>query len=263
MNNILNEIYEHKKTSLDARKREMPLEKLKEHGPRIAPLRDFRSAIARKDRVNIIAEIKKASPSAGMLRADIDPAALAAEYAAAGAAALSVLTEEKYFQGDLSYLQKAREQVSVPLLRKDFIFDEYQVHESLAAGADAILLIAALLETHRMASLIELSNELGLDCLVEVHDEQELKKVLHTPADIIGINNRNLNDFSVNLATAEELATKIPAGKIIVIESGIKNVVDVRNFYGMGICTFLVGEALLRSADIKGTLRELKGAANG
>jgi len=263
MHSILQEIYENTKAAVERRKIEKPLNRLKDEISGIAPLRDFYAAVSRKDRVNVIAEIKKASPSAGAIRGEIDPGDCAAGYAEAGAAAISVLTEEKYFHGDLSFLLRARQKAPVPLLRKDFIFDPYQVHESLAAGADAILLIAAMVEKDRLKGLVELAFELGLDCLLEVHDEDDLVKALATPARIIGVNTRDLNDFSVKLETAEMLLPKIPDGKTVVIESGIKGPEDVRRFTRLGVRSFLVGETLMRSTDVRATLRGLKEAVNG
>jgi indole-3-glycerol phosphate synthase len=263
MNSILREIYENKKATVERLKKECPIERLQQRSARMAPLRDFRTAIARKGRINVIAEIKKASPSAGVIRGRIDPGRQAESYAEAGAAAISVLTEEKYFQGDAAYLLAARNSAPVPILRKDFIFDPYQVRESLVLGADAILLIAAMLEKSRLQDLVALAGEIGLDCLLEVHDEEDLAKALATRAEIIGINNRNLNDFSVDLNNAAALIPLVPKGKIIVVESGIREVADIRRFNALGVRAFLVGETLMRSADIRKTMQEIKGAING
>lgn len=244
MNDRLREIVESKRKSLEARKRE--------------PRRSLFKALSTKGSVNIIAELKKASPSAGIISRDFKPGSIAKRYAAGGAAALSVLTEEKYFKGDISYLKAAREVTKIPVLRKDFIFDAYQVYESAFTGADAILLIAALLDNRRLTSLIALADELGLECLVEVHTQSELKRVLRTPARIIGINNRNLKDLSVDSGRALSLARKVPKGRLVVIESGIKTNKDMEPYLNNGIRAFLIGEMLMRSKDPVKTLKELR-----
>lgn len=263
MNSKLIEIYESKKASLESLKTAVPLADLKKRACRRRSVRDFKAAIARDGQINVIAEIKKASPSAGTISADLDPVKLAKEYADAGAAALSVLTEEKYFKGELRYIAQVKDAVSLPVLRKDFIFDEYQVYESLDAGADAILLIAAILSPEMLADLVVLGKEQGLSCLVEVHDEKDLEAALGTAADIIGINNRDLNDFTIDMSTAERIAAGVPKGKAIVVESGIKGTDDIGRYYRQGLNSFLIGETLVRSGNIKETLRAFKGVVNG
>ena len=199
--------------------------------------------------VNIIAEIKRASPSKGLICKDFDPLAIAQTYQAAGAVAISILTEEDYFQGSLEILKAVRAVVTLPILRKDFIFDEYQVYEAAQAGADAFLLIAALLTPKQMTNLIHLGNELGLDALVEVHTATELTAVLTCPATIIGINNRNLKTFQVDLNTSLELAKISPKAMMLVSESGINNASDIAQLQPAGFKAFLVGEQLMRASN--------------
>jgi len=205
----------------------------------------------------VIAEIKKASPSAGLIRADFDPAAIAARYAWAGAACLSVLTDEPYFQGNDRYLAEARAACALPVLRKDFTIDPWQVYESRALGADCILLIVAALERSRLQDLHGLALEIGLDVLVEVHDERELQDALDTGAELIGVNNRDLHHFTTDLATSERMRPLIPKEKIMVTESGIHTAADVGRLRRAGIDAFLVGEAFMRAADPGAALREL------
>ena len=205
----------------------------------------------------VIAEIKKASPSAGVIRADFDAAGIAARYAWAGAACLSVLTDEQYFQGCDRYLAEARAACALPVLRKDFTIDPWQIYESRALGADCILLIVAALERDRLQDLHGLALEIGLDVLVEVHDEQELEDALDTGAELIGVNNRDLHQFTTDLATSERMRPLIPKEKIMVTESGIHTAADVGRLRRAGIDAFLVGEAFMRAADPGAALREL------
>ena len=221
--------------------------------------RDFAGALRRQQGVALIAEVKKASPSAGIIRADFDPVRIAGEYEAAGAVALSVLTDKKFFQGELAYLRQIRATVRLPLLRKDFIIDELQIHEAVAAGADAVLLIAAILDDAQLLAYRQLAGQLKLAALVEVHDDRELARALAAGAEIIGINNRNLKTFQVDLATTERLAAQIPAGKTIVAESGIHTRADVARVAAAGVHAILVGESLMRSDNIAGKIRELLG----
>jgi indole-3-glycerol phosphate synthase len=263
MNSVLSEILDAKKEHLEARKKAVPLSRLKDEATKALPRRDFRAAIARRDRINIIAEIKKASPSAGIIVKEFDPVKLAAAYTNGGAAAISVLTEEKFFKGSLPYLEQVRAASILPLLRKDFIFDPYQIYESQVAGADAVLLIAALLEVQLLQDLLDLSHSLGLDCLVEVHTKEELEKVLCTSAEIIGINNRDLGTFKVDLAPAKKICEFMPKNRITVIESGIKTAKDIQAFRECGVHSFLIGETLVRSGDICATLKEFREALSG
>jgi indole-3-glycerol phosphate synthase len=202
-------------------------------------------------------EAKKASPSAGIIAADFNPLSQAREYARGGAHALSVLTDEKYFHGHLSYLRQIREQVELPLLRKDFIVHELQVYESVVAGADAILLIVAALDDKKLRVLYDLAKTCQLDVLVEVHDLPEMERALELGAEIIGINNRNLKTFTVDLATTEELAEEIPSEAVAISESGIKTAEDVRRVRACGINAVLVGETLMRAKNVPEAIKEL------
>jgi len=205
----------------------------------------------------VIAEIKRASPSAGLIRADFDPAAIAARYAWAGAACLSVLTDEQYFRGSDRFLAEARTACSLPVLRKDFMIDPWQIYESRVLGADCILLIAAALEPGRLQELHDLAREIGLDVLVEVHDEDELQHALACDAELIGVNNRDLHRFVTDLATSERLRPLIPREKTMVTESGIRSPEDVSRLRRAGVDAFLVGEAFMRADDPGVALREL------
>lgn len=207
----------------------------------------------------VIAEIKKASPSAGTIAADFSPVAIAQAYAEAGADALSVLTDEKYFQGHLSYLSQIREVVDLPILRKDFIIHEVQIFEAIVAGADAILLIVGALEQEQLHHLLEVATNYQLDVLVEVHDLEEMERALETDARIIGINNRNLRTFEVDLTTTERLSEEPGPDHILVSESGIYTGEDTRRIQSWGADAILVGEALMRSPDKTAKMAELKG----
>jgi indole-3-glycerol phosphate synthase len=209
----------------------------------------------------IIAEVKKGSPSKGIIRADFDPLAIAAIYAENGATCLSVLTDEQFFLGHLSYLALIREQVRLPLLRKDFICDPYQIYEARLAGADAVLLIAAMLDLAQLREFVALARELSLDVLLEVHDETELESALQVNCRLIGINNRNLRTFVTSLSTTERLARLIPGDRVIVAESGIDCRPDIVRLQQAGARAFLIGESLMREADIGAKLRELLGTA--
>ncbi len=225
--------------------------------------RDFAGALHRNDGVALIAEIKKASPSAGVIQKNLDAIQIAREYEAGGASALSVLTDEKFFQGRLEYLQQIRDAVKLPLLRKDFIINELQIYESVARGADAILLIVAILDDAQLKGFRELAAQVHLAALVEVHDEAELDRALASGAEIIGVNNRDLRDFSVTLTTTEKLAAKLKRGMCgkytIVAESGIHARADVERVAKAGANAVLVGESLMRSGDIESKVRELMG----
>jgi indole-3-glycerol phosphate synthase len=219
--------------------------------------RPFRAALQRGNEIALIAEVKKASPSAGVIAPDFNPLSQAREYARGGAHCLSVLTDQKYFQGDLSYLRKIREQVELPLLRKDFIVHELQIYESVVAGADAILLIVAALDDKALHSLYEKAHACQLDVLVEVHNLAEMDRALELGADLIGINNRNLKSFTVDLATTEELAEEIPSDAVAVSESGIRTAADVRRLRAVGVNAILVGETLMRAKNVPEKIKEL------
>jgi indole-3-glycerol phosphate synthase len=256
MAEILATIAEHVRGVIERRRRAMPPEALRDRAPFQLPRRGFAGALAGDGR-RIIAEVKKASPSKGLIRADFDPVAIAGAYAAHGASAISVLTEERFFQGSLEHLEKIRGAVDVPLLRKDFTLDPYQLLEARSYGADAVLLIAALLEPGLMRELRDRAAELSLDALVEVHTEKELQAALAAGAQLIGVNNRDLKTFEVNLATAERLAPLIPRGVTAVCESGIDRPAQMRRVEQWGIHVFLIGESLMRAADPGKKLEEL------
>jgi indole-3-glycerol phosphate synthase len=234
------------------------LERLAEQ--KLESRRGFRAALSGRSPA-VIAEIKKASPSKGVLRKDFDPAGLAKHYEQGGAAALSVLTDEPFFQGKLEHLVTARAASAVPVLRKDFTLNEYHVVEAAAHGADAILLIAAILEEQEIRDLRESAARFEMATLVEVHDRRELETALAAGADIIGVNNRDLRTFEVTLETSLRLAEKIPHGILKISESGIHSLGDIRRLEAAGFDAFLVGEHLLRAADPEAALRELLGAA--
>ena len=256
MPEILDRIIDDKKREVARARRKVPLSVLMERiGNRPAPL-DFAAAL-RGDKVRLIAEVKKASPTRGLLCPDFDPVALARTYEKSGAAAISVLTEVKHFQGSLEHLAAIREVVKVPLLRKDFIFDEYQVYESAAYGADALLLIVSILEEGSLEKLLALSRSLGLSCLVEVHHEAELTTALLAGAKIIGINNRNLDTFKVDISTTRRLRLLIPPENIVVSESGIKSRDDMKMMRECKVDAVLVGEALVTAPDIPARIKEL------
>ncbi|HEV2453160.1 MAG TPA: indole-3-glycerol phosphate synthase TrpC [Verrucomicrobiae bacterium] len=223
--------------------------------------RDFRGALRKRNGsgMALIAEVKKASPSAGVICKDFDPVRIAKTYEAAGASCLSVLTDEKFFQGSLDYLRQIRAAVKLPLLRKDFIIDERQILEAIEWGADAILLIVSILSDAQLRKFHSLATEAGLAALVEVHDAAELDRALKMDAELIGVNNRDLKTFTVDLATTEILAAKLNGHKILVAESGIHTRADVERLRNCGARAILVGESLLRGGDIGAKVRELLG----
>jgi indole-3-glycerol phosphate synthase len=252
MSDILNKILAHKADEVAAAKRERPRARVRAEARAAPPPRDFVGALRAKianGQAAVIAEIKKASPSKGLLRADFDPAAIAASYAAHGAACLSVLTDREFFQGAPQYLAAARNACVLPALRKDFMLEAYQVFEARALGADCILLIAAALELARMQELEALAHELGMAVLVEVHDAAELDSALALVTPLIGINNRNLRNFETRLATTIDLLPRIPPGRLVVTESGIRARADVELMRENGVHAFLAGEAFMRAAD--------------
>jgi indole-3-glycerol phosphate synthase len=221
-------------------------------------VRPFALALDRgPEALGLIAEVKKASPSAGVIAADFDPVAIAEQYQAAGAHCVSVLTDEQFFQGSLSYLTRIRQAIALPCLRKDFIIHEAQIFEAAVAGADAILLIVAALEQAKLEGLYKAALNCGLDVLVEVHTRAELERALEIEATLIGINNRNLTTFEVDLATTEELSEEVPDGVILVSESGLKTRADAQRVFDAGCQAILVGESLMRTGDIPGQVAEL------
>ncbi len=253
---MLHKIIALKKEEVEQRKKALPLNHLKECVARQKPPLDFVSVLSGNG-IHLIAEIKQASPSRGMLNPNLDLSELAKTYVKGGAAAISVLTEANYFQGSIEHLATVREIVKVPLLRKDFIFTPYQIYESRACGADALLLIAAILSQEQLEEFISLSHNLGLKCLVEVHNEGEVEKALLSGAEIIGINNRDLNTFTVELDTTARLLPHIPKGKAVVSESGIKSRSDVEKLTRWGVNAILVGEALVTAGDVLTKMKEL------
>jgi len=255
---ILDEICAHKREELAHRKRCVPLDHLKEQIERARRPRDFREAL-RMSGISLIAEIKRASPVKGVLQNEMAPADLARMYEQGGARAISVLTDERYFQGSLEDLIAVHQATVLPCLRKEFIMEEYQVYESRAAEADAILLIVRILSNEQLADYIRLADELGMACLVETHTAEEIERALHAGADIIGINNRDLSTFETRLATTLELRRHVPDGHALVSESGIQTRDHVRMLEEAGVDAILVGEALLTSKSIVEKIRELLG----
>jgi indole-3-glycerol phosphate synthase len=245
---ILDDIVTARRGDVAQAKREMPLSALRAAPRYAAPRRGFAAAL-RATAPAVIAEVKKASPSKGVIRADFDPLAIARAYAANGAAAISVLTEERHFQGSPSYLEAIHDAVALPLLRKDFLFDAYQLSEARAWGADAVLLIVAMLDGAQLGELHAAASELGLDVLVEAHTAEEVERAAAAGAALIGVNNRNLQTFVTTLATAEELRPLIPGGALGVAESGIETAADVDRLRRAGYTAFLVGESLMRAPD--------------
>ncbi len=258
MSAFLFHIVSHKLRELDHSKLAAPLTEMRQMALDQPPPLDFASAI-KGDRVKLIAEVKRASPSRGMIRHNLDPSAIAQVYANSGAAAISVLTENKYFGGDLSHLKIIKQSLTrpVPLLRKDFVIDPYQVYESRAHGADSLLLIVQILSRTQLAELLGLSHEIGMDCLVEVHNETELETAMQSGAKIIGINNRDLLTFQTDLSTTERLRPLVPYDRLVVSESGIKGRSDIERLQELKVNAVLVGEALMSAPDIAAKIKEM------
>ncbi len=247
---ILDEIVASKRDEVAAALRSRPLDELEAQAALSSPARDFRAALVAPGSIRLIAEIKKASPSAQVIRADFDPVALAQTYQAHGAACLSVLTDTHYFQGHLADLIQVRAAVSIPLLRKDFLIDDYQVVEARAAGADAVLLIAEILSDDVLHRLLEQARRLRMAALVEFHDDVNLPRVLASGADLVGINNRDLRQFTTDLDHTLRLRDQIPPEIVVVSESGIRTRRDVERLEAAGISAILVGESLMRAPDV-------------
>lgn len=284
MADVLREIIAKKKERVALAKQSLPLEELKVRLQGLAPTRPFIEAISKPRTISLIAEIKKASPSRGVIREPFDHKEIAAIYQEAGVQAISVLTEEDYFQGNIQHINEVKSAVSVPLLRKDFIFEAYQIYESRVFGADAVLLIADAVTKEALVELITVASGLGLECLVEAHEEKELKKVLNLkvplPVDAVpvksasakprknepkhvnfavGINNRDLRTLEVDLKTTEKLYTLISKDKVVVVESGIKSYQDVLFLKVLGVNAVLIGEAFMAAQDIRHKVEEIMG----
>jgi indole-3-glycerol phosphate synthase len=257
---FLSEILRHKRAEVAGRKSAVRLTQFKSRIADLEPARAFETALARSagEPLRLIAEVKKASPSKGLIRADFDPVRIARTYAAAGARALSVLTDRQFFQGDLTFLNAVRDAVSLPILEKDFVLDEFQIYEARALGADAVLLIAAVLEAVQLREYAHVAREVGLSALVEVHNEAELDRVIET-ATVIGINNRDLTTFDTDLATTERVLREVPDDRIVVSESGIVGRDDVERLAALGVDAVLIGETFMRAPVIEDKVRELMG----
>ncbi|MGE4482299.1 indole-3-glycerol phosphate synthase TrpC [Acidocella sp.] len=262
VDDVLAKICAHKRAEVAERQAAKPLDELKAEARDAGKTRGFARALmdkAAEDRAGLIAEIKKASPSGGLIRPDFDPSTLARAYEAAGATCLSVLTDETYFQGTPEHLRAAREAVELPVLRKDFMLDEYQIYESRAMGADCILLIMAALDDTKARELEGLARALDMDVLVEVHEEQELERALLLQTPLLGINNRNLKTMVTDIATTETLSSLCPPNKFLISESGIKTHADVERLRKVCVQGFLVGESLMRQDDVSTAVRALLG----
>jgi indole-3-glycerol phosphate synthase len=260
---FLAEILHHKRREVAGRKSAVRLSQFKARIADLEPARGFDAALARPAGapIRLIAEVKKASPSKGLIRADFDPVRIAETYAGAGAHALSVLTDQRYFQGDLAFLAAVRAAVPLPILEKDFVIDEFQIYEARALGADAVLLIAAALEDGQLRDYAHVAREAGLSALVEVHNEKELERVIEIAA-LIGINNRDLATFDTDLATTERVARHVPDDRIVVSESGIAGRDDIERLSALGIDAVLIGETFMRAPVIEDKVRELMGESS-
>lgn len=256
MSTVLSEIVRHKRTEITAAKQRIPEKQLQQSAESAPPVRDFHDALA-GGQPGLIAEVKKASPSAGLIRADFDPVMIATAYEAAGAQCLSVLTDEKFFQGHLDYLRQIRAQVSLPVMRKEFILDRYQILEARAAGADCVLLIAECLETQELHDLHQFARELGMQTLIELYDAENLRRVLDTGTRLVGINNRDLRTFVTSLDHTFDLLAQIPPDVLLVSESGIRTHDDIQKLADAGVGGVLVGESLMRQPDIGIAVQQL------
>lgn len=263
MSDVLENIVLEKRKEVEAARRLRPAESLRERLASAPAPRDFVAALRNGSPPRIIAEVKKASPSAGLIRADFDPVAIARTYEACGAACISVLTDAPFFQGRLEYLTAVRNAVSLPVLRKDFLIDRYQVLEARAAGADCVLLIAECLDDCTLRELYFYASELGMESLIEIYDAQNLDRVLRLEPALVGINNRNLRTLVTDLGHSIALAPRVPAECLLVSESGIHDRSDVERLQQAGIRALLVGETLMRAPDIGAKLRELRGGRRG
>lgn len=256
LDNIVEKKRERLKTEMQVVTTEGWKQKLK--GPGLHKPLDFGQALKREGSLSIIAEVKKASPSAGIIREDFDPVNIAREYIRSEVQAISVLTEKDFFMGDDDFLVKVRQTAPIPVLRKDFIIDLWQVYQARCLGADAILLIVALLDDELLNKMLIVANITGMQCLVEVHDERELERALEAGAKIIGINNRNLKTFEVDLSTTERLINSISRDRIVVSESGIKTIEDMKYLKSVGVDAVLIGESFMKAASVSEKIMELR-----
>ncbi|MEM7313062.1 MAG: indole-3-glycerol phosphate synthase TrpC [Planctomycetota bacterium] len=259
MSTILDKIIATKKVEIAAAKKAVSEDSLREQLANAPAIRDFFAALAEGTQVRLIAEVKKASPSKGLIRADFDPVAIAQQYESAGASCISVLTDEQYFQGSLEYLRNVRAAVGIPVLRKDFIIDSYQLLEARVAGADAVLLIAECLDDCNLRKLHNEAIELGMTPLVELYEPTNLPRVLEAGATLVGVNNRDLRTFEVDLQHSVRMRAQVPEECVFVAESGIFTAEDVRMLKSASVDAMLVGESLMRQADISKAVRELIG----
>ncbi len=257
---VLDDIIIQRRKDVEEMKIRLPLNRLRQGAENAAASnRSFLKALSNPKHINLICELKKASPSEGVIREDFQPLRIASYYEHAGAAAISILTEPRFFKGRPSYLKTVRQVTTIPLLRKDFIFESYQLYETKLLEADAFLLIASILTQDELASLIRLGKELGMEALVEVHQEEDLKKALGANAEIIGINNRDLRTFETDPFRAQKLLPHIPKDKIVVIESGLKSHEEIMAYKSLGVHSFLIGTFLMRSPNIVESIASLLG----
>ncbi|MCH7686806.1 MAG: indole-3-glycerol phosphate synthase TrpC [Planctomycetes bacterium] len=262
MQNILDEIVAHKQGEIEIAKEKRPADQLERQLTEAPAVRDFVAALSGSEEIGLIAEVKKASPSAGMICEDFDPVAIAEVYQQHGASCISVLTDENFFQGRLDDLKAVRQAVSIPVLRKDFILDPYQVLEARAAGADCVLLIAECLDDSRLRELYLYAAELGMESLIEIYEPENLDRVLKLEPKLLGINNRNLKTFVTDLNHSIDLMERVPKETLLVSESGIRDRNDVVRLHQAGVRGILVGETLMRSEDIGAKVEELLGQGN-
>ncbi len=254
---VLDEILAQKKKEVRQAKEKVSGEEIITKTVGLPRRRDFKSAIAKPGQISLIAEIKKASPTRGIIREDFDPVEIARIYQDSGAQALSVLTDEQFFKGSLQYLEQVRKVVAIPILRKDFIIDDYQIYQSFLAGADAVLLIAAVLSKDKIASLSSIADGLGMSSIVEIHSAEDLSKIEKLNIQIVGINNRDLTSFKTDFGATERLIKLLPKDKVIISESGIKTSQDVKRLKNLGVKAVLIGEVFMASADISGKIKEI------
>jgi indole-3-glycerol phosphate synthase len=256
---FLEEIIKEKKSEVEAGKSKLPLSEILCGLEKPRDMRDFKAALNKPHTFSLIAEIKRSSPSRGLLRKKLDVPGIASVYEVTGAAAISVLTDEKFFGGRLSFIKEAKNVTSIPVLRKDFIIDEYQIYESAYYGADAFLLIAAILSEQELRNFLRLGEKLNMDAIAEVHTEEDLEKALAADAGIIGINNRDLHTFEVELETTSRLIRLVPEGKLTIAESGVKSYEDLMTLKSFGVNAVLIGEAFMESPDIAVRIKEIMG----